>query len=158
MTRADTDIHSVAFFSADHAAVESGKAYVSGAFWNRLNVATFPSPISLGIVAVLHVPWHAYHKKHVFQIALEDADGRRLPVELKGEFQVGSAPDMKVGDPTLVPIATMLNGLPIERPGTLSFVLLIDGGEIDRWRIDIVHTVTPMLGTHGGPASIPEIG
>jgi hypothetical protein len=145
----DTDIRSVAFFTADHAAVENGKAYISGAFWNQINLPAFPAAVTVAVVVVLHVPWRAYHQRHSFAVTVVDADGKALPVEFKGEFQVGSAPEMKVGQPTIIPLAVVANGMPVERPGDLSFVLSVDGTEIDRWSV-LVRQVAMQ-----GPGSIP---
>jgi hypothetical protein len=159
MTRADTDIHSVAFFTADHAAVENGKTYVNGGFWDSMALPSFPTAVSLSVVAVLRVPWHAYHHRHSFTVTVEDADGKKLPVEFKGDFQVGTAPDMKVGQPTILPIAAVANGMPIERPGDISFVLSVDGGEIDRWTVHVNQVGVQVIGVPGssGPSAIPEL-
>lgn len=159
MTRADTDIHSVAFFTADHAAVESGKLYINGGCWDRLTLGSFPAAVSLAVVAVLHVPWHAYHRRHSFAVTVEDADGKNLPVEFKGDFQVGAAPEMKIGQPTIMPIAAVANGMPVDRPGDISFVLSVDGGEIDRWTIHINQVAVQAIGVPGAPgrSSLPEL-
>jgi len=44
-----TDFEVLAFFTADYAVVESGKAYVSGGFWDRLNLAAYPAQVSLSL-------------------------------------------------------------------------------------------------------------
>ena len=38
-----TDIYAEAFFTADHGAVENGKLYVNGGFWNRLGFPSYPA-------------------------------------------------------------------------------------------------------------------
>ncbi len=144
MTGLDTDLRSLAFFLADHAAVESGKVYVNGGFFNRLQFPTFPATVSIGVVAVLHVPWRAYHQAHTFSIALVDSDERPMGPQFGGQFQVGAAADMKVGDPTIMPLAAMLNGLPFDQPVDCAFVLEVDGVEIDRCPLRVVQVA-------GGP-------
>jgi len=159
MTAPDTDIHAVAFFLAEHAVVESGKAYVNGGFWNRLNFPSFPAPAFFSIVAVIEVPWRAYHSKHKFAISIDDADANSLPARFEGEFQVGAAPDMKVGDPTMMPVSINVNGMPFERPGDYSFILRVDGTEIARWGVRVVQVVAPGVpaGRSGDPNSIPPL-
>lgn len=129
----ETDIFAPAFFMADHATVESGKVYTNGAFWNRLNFPGFPAVTHFAVVAVLNIPWRAYHQNHKFLVWFEDADAKRLPGEIGGEFTVGAAPDMKVGDATTMPIAAMVNNFAIAQAGDYAAVLSVDGLEIARW-------------------------
>ncbi|MCU1414935.1 MAG: hypothetical protein JWN80_2275 [Microbacteriaceae bacterium] len=138
MTNADTDIYSPAFFMADHAAVESGKVYANGAFWNRMQFPGFPAVTHFGVVAVLNIPWRAYHQPHKFAVWFEDADGGRVAGELGGEFTVGTTPDMKVGDETVMPIAAMVNNFTLTKAGDYSAVLAVDGQEISRWTFKAV--------------------
>lgn len=161
MTDLQQGIYSVAFFTADHAAVEGGKAYVNGGFWDRMQFPSFPAAVSFAVVAVLHVPWHEYHRQHRFQIRIEDADGRRLPAEFEGEFQVGAAPEMKPGQPTVIPIVGVANGMPVDAPGTLVFVLTVDGRDIARWPVDVLQAAPPQGQRPAGPpgpTSIPGLG
>jgi hypothetical protein len=152
MTQADTDLHALAFFLADHAAVENGKVYSNGGFWNRLNFQSFPAVVSFSVVAVLHIPWRAYHQPHKFAVWFEDADGQRLPGEIEGEFQVGAAPEMKVGDPTIMPFAANVGNFTFARPGDSAAVLTVDGAEIARWPFRAVQVFGP-AGASGGSAN-----
>jgi hypothetical protein len=127
------DLFSPAFFMADHAAVESGKLYANGAFWNRLQFPSYPAVVTFGIAAVLSIPWRAYHQPHKFSIWFEDADGKKLSGDLQGEFTIGAAPDMKVGDPTIMPIAATVGNFAISSAGDYSAVLNVDGQELNRW-------------------------
>jgi hypothetical protein len=133
MTEPETDLYAVAFFLADHAVVENGKVYTNGAFWNRQALPSFPAVSTFSVVAVLHVPWRAYHQTHKFTVWFEDADARRIAGQLDGEFQVGAAPEMKVGDPTIMPFAATVANFTLERAGDFAAVLAVDGTEIARW-------------------------
>ena len=82
-----TDIYAEAFFTADHGAVENGKLYVNGGFWNRLGFPSYPAVYSFSICAVIHIPWRAHHQSHSFAISFEDADGRTTPNRLKESSQ-----------------------------------------------------------------------
>ena len=91
-----SDFKVIAFFAADHAAVADGKVYVNGGFFSRLNFPTYPAVVpSVTLVAVLEVPFHAYHEDHTVGMGLEDADGEALPLKVEGQFRVGADPTMK---------------------------------------------------------------
>lgn len=152
----DTDIYSPAFFMADHAAVESGKVYSNGAFWNRLQFPGFPAVTHFAIVAVLNIPWRAYHQMHKFSVWFEDADAKRVAGEIGGEFSVGTAPDMKVGDETIMPIAAMVNNFTLSNAGDYAAVLAVDGQEISRWKFRAMLLPAGLQASQGhGPADIP---
>ncbi len=157
-TLAETDLHAVAFFLADHAVVEGGKVYVNGGFWGRLQFPSYPTVASFAVVAVLHVPWRAYHQVHKFMIWFEDADGNRTPAQFEGEFQVGAGPDMRRGDPTTMPVAGLVQNFVIDRPGDYACVLEVDGAKIDRWPFRAVQIFMPTMMPPGpvGPTNIPQ--
>lgn len=151
----DTDLFSSAFFLADYVAVENGKLYTSGAFWNRLNLSGFPAVANFGVAVVLNIPWRAHRQTHKFAIWFEDADGKRLPGDIGGEFTVEVAPEMIVGEPTIMPITAMVGNFLIPSAGSYSAVLQVDGQELDRWpfRAIQIYTQTP---PHFPQASIPS--
>ena len=113
-----TDIYAEAFFTADHGAVESGKLYVNGGFWNRLNFPSYPQVHTFTVCAVIHIPWRAHHQGHTFAIYFEDADGQITPNRLEGKFQIGTAPDMRSGDATEFPIAAVVATSSFNGPAT----------------------------------------
>lgn len=160
MTRADTDIYALAFCPADHAEALGGKLYANGAFWNRLNATSaFPwtaPPISL--VAVLHIPFHSYHRDHTFAFLLEDADGHRMELRVEGQFRVGAQPDMRHGDPTLMPISVHVGGLSFPKSGDYAFVLEVDGGEIARFPFRVVQVAAPISLPSAPPPDPPPTG
>jgi hypothetical protein len=156
MTAPDADLHASAFFLADHAVVENGKLYANGAFWNRLNFPTFPAISTFSVVAVLHIPWRDYHRTHQFSVRFEDADAQQMPARFDGEFQIGSAPDMKVGDPTIMPIAATVGSFVFPTAGDYAAVLRVDGAEIARWQFRTVQASQQMRPQGPpGPADIP---
>lgn len=138
----ETDFDVVGFFPADHAAALDGKVYANGAFWDMLRFPSFPHVLpAMSLVAVLRVPYHAYHQDHRVTLSLEDADGSLLGLKVEGGFRVGSEPHMRVGDPTLLPLSLNVNGLTFERPGDYSFKLEVDGTELDRYPFRAVQVV-----------------
>jgi len=128
-----------AFFAADHASVENGKAYVNGGFWDSIFQVSYPAQISVSLVAVLRVPTEADSANHKFTVEMEDAAHNKLPsLKIEGEFRVRAAPTLEPGEPSVLPIAIPLNGLNIERAGVYWFVLSVNGDEIDRFRVRAV--------------------
>lgn len=146
-----TDFEALAFFTADHAAVESGKAYVSGGFWDQLNLPAYPAQISISLVAVIRVPSRAYLEDHQITVGMIDADDNPLPLKIEGSLRVGAPPHLKPGDPTIVPMAFPLAGVTIEQAGDYWFILSIDENEKARYRIRAVQAgpVPPI--TSGAP-------
>jgi hypothetical protein len=147
----DTDIEVLAFFPADHAVVESGKVYANGAFWDRLRFPNYPQVFSMSLVAVLKIPFRAYHQDHRFEIGMEDADGNELPLRVEGDFRVGSSADMRYGDPTVMPLAVGVNGVQVEKPADYSFVLRVDGTELGRYQVRAVQLALPIQVPPGSP-------
>lgn len=146
MTDSPADgIRARAFFCADHAALADGKLYVNGGFWDRLNFPVYPQVLaSMTVVAVLEVPFRDYHRDHDFALLMEDADRRLLPLRVEAQFRVGSDPQMRYGDPTILSIPIPVNSLVFERPGDYAFVLHVDGKEIDRCRFRAVQVPAVM--------------
>lgn len=149
------EIQACAFFLADHAVVENGKLYVNGGFWNQLYSAAYPVVRTFGVAAVLHIPWREHHKGHEFAVTFEDADGRQLSARFDGQFNVGTAPNMRVGDFTIMPVAAYATNFVLERPGDYVALLEVDGAELSRWRFRAVETKEPTPGTQAGAGSGP---
>lgn len=128
-----TGFRAIGFFAADHAVIESGKVYASGAYWSILRFPAFPFVLpSCAVVAVISVPFHATgDEEHAFRISLEDADGRAQAIQIDGSFRAGTGP--RDGEPAVVPVAVPLFGLQFTGPGDYSFVLSVAGEEIARY-------------------------
>ncbi len=133
-----TGFEALAFFTADYATVESHKAYVSGGFWDQLNLPAYPAQVSISLVAVIKVPSRAYLEDHQITVGMIDADDNPLPLRIEGNLRVGASPNLQPGDPTIVPMAFPLNGMTIGHAGDYWFVLSIDGKEKARYRIRAV--------------------
>lgn len=142
-----------AFFLADHAEVVSGKVYTNGAFWNRLSFPSLPAVVHVGVVLVLNVPWRALNQKHRFAVWFEDADGGRIGGDLTGEFEAGSAPEMRAGDETIVPMSAILSNFTFEKAGEYSAVAAVDGHESARWKFKVFQIAPGFQLTAPGEAS-----
>lgn len=152
-----TDFRTLAFFAADHAETVNGKVYVNGGFWSILRFPAYPAVVpSMALVAVLEVPFRAYHQDHLFEIGMEDSDGNKLPFNVSGEFRVGAGPEMRYGDPTSMPLSVPITGLQIKSPGDYVFSLHIDGTEIERFSIRSIQVAVPMKLELSTPEIPPE--
>lgn len=140
-TRSPMDFEALALFTADHAAVENGKVYVNGGFWDVLTQPSYPAQVSISLVAVIKVPSTAYLEDHRVTVEMVDADEVRLPLKIEGNVRVSAAPHMNPGEPSTLPLAFPLNGVSIERAGDYWFVLSVNGNELTRYRIRAIHTV-----------------
>jgi len=142
----------LALFTADHAAVENGKVYVNGGFWDILSQPSYPAQISISLVAVIKVPYTAYLEDHRVTVELVDADEERLPLKIEGNVRVSAAPHMNPGEPSTLPLAFPLNGVSLERAGDYWFVLSVDEDELARYRIRAIQTVPVPPPTGGSDA------
>jgi hypothetical protein len=145
-------------FLADHAAVENGKLYVNGGYWNRLNFPSFPASINFSVGAVISVPWND-HREHAFAIFFETADGERIGGEVTGTFTAGAVPGAKDGDEVLLPVAATIGAFPFERPGDYTVVLHVDESPLNRWAFRAALAGAPAGGAGGGssdPSNIPR--
>jgi hypothetical protein len=134
------DFEALAFFTADHAAVESNKLYVNGGFWNNLFLESFPARVVGSLAAVIKVPARAYLENHHITIELEDHNEEPLPFRINGDFRVGAAPHLNRGDPSIISMAFPLEGLVLEQAGDYCFTLSIDGNELRRYRIRAIQS------------------
>lgn len=135
------DFEALALFAADHAAVENGKVYVNGGFWDTIFQPSFPALVSVTLVVVIKVPSRAFLEDHQVTVEMVDADEQRLPLRIDGGVRVGPTPYMNPGEPSTLPLAFPLHGVAVDRAGDYWFVLSVDGNEIARYRIRAVHTV-----------------
>lgn len=128
------------FFPADHAAAESGKVYANGAYWTLLRFREFPAVLpGMALVAVLQQPFHASLADHTFAMTMQDSDGNDLPtVQVQGQFRASLSPDVKDGDPGVLPFAVPLHGLKFERPGSYAFVFSVNDKELARYPFQVI--------------------
>ncbi|MDQ6947197.1 MAG: hypothetical protein M3256_13235 [Actinomycetota bacterium] len=152
MTPIALDMRLLSFFPADHATAAEGKLYVNGAYWNRLAFPTFPQVVpALALVAVLEVPFKAYHAEHTFVFGMEDSDGRKQPLRIEGNFRVGAGADMNYGDPTVMPVVVPVHNLVVSRPGNYSFIFAVDGEELGRYPVRAIQVPLALRFDLGSP-------
>lgn len=139
------DFEALAFFTADHAAVESNKLYVNGGFWNNLFFESFPARLIGSLVAVIKVPATAYLEDHRITIELVAPGEESLPFRIDGDIRVGAPPHLNRGDPSVISMAFPLDGLILERAGEYCFTLSIGGNVLKRYRIRAIQSPSIQL-------------
>lgn len=146
---------------ADHVDAGNGKLYVSGGAWNQYTVTNIPLRLPrIGIAMAIHVPWTATNHPHTFTVHLEDQDGNTMQLgdkppaqegappepltELGGTFNIGRPPNLTTGDEQTIPIPITVDNLLIETPGSYSFVIKLDGTEVDRLTFRVAQGQEPI--------------
>jgi hypothetical protein len=126
-----TSMSVVAFFAAEYVAVmPDGKLHANGAFFNLLRFPSFPAvQPTLGIAAVLKVPFQATMQEHAIRIGLRDQDGHDLPVSLEARFRSALTVEAQFGDAALVPFGATVTNVEFPAPGTYRLILWFDGAE-----------------------------
>lgn len=141
-----------------------GKLYVSGAGISRiLSVKADPLIVNIALALQVEVDWNETNKMHKLVVELIDdaPDGAQridlpldvppnVPEEAQGrfyaEFNVGRAPDMQPGEPSLVPLALTLFGMQLPHPGTYFFAVKLDDEDVAQIRFRLMVSVPAMFG------------
>jgi hypothetical protein len=146
----------VAFFAADHVALTpDAKLYVNGGFYNLLRFPAFPAVLpTLGVGAVVEIPFQDTMQEHVIRIGLRGPDGQELPVRVEARFKAALSWEAQFGDPGLVPFGATVTNVEFPRPGLYNLVLWLDNVEQRTYRIQVIQT--PGVPSVGPTSSIPQ--
>jgi hypothetical protein len=146
----------VAFFAADHvAATPDAKLYVNGGFFALLRFPAFPATLpTLGVAAVLELPFHDTMRDHAIRIGLRGPDEQELPVRVEARFRASPSLEAQFGEPGLIPFGVTLTNVQIPTAGAYHLVLWLDNVERKTYRIRALQT--PMVATAGTTSSLPE--
>jgi len=131
--------------------VAGNKLFITGAAinWISTNAVAAPHPVNMTLAILVRIPWNATNQQHKLSIELvaDTSDGSErvsineiLPPDsdeenrgtIIGLFNAGRAPNMRVGEETLMPVALPFLGLPLPNIGSYFFSIGIDGTEMDR--------------------------
>ncbi len=82
---------------ADRAEVLNGKLYMMGGAWDRRQIRSIDSPVSLTMVIGVLVPWNLTNEQHRLTIRIEDEDGLMVPPEVEVAVNVGRPVDATQG-------------------------------------------------------------
>jgi hypothetical protein len=154
-----TSMRVLALFAADHVALTpDAKMYVNGGFFSLLRFAAFPAILpSLGIGAVLELPFQDTMREHTIRIGLRAPDGQELAVRVEAQFRAALSFEAQFGDPGLVPFGVTVTNVELPAPGVYQLVLWFDNVEQLTYRIRAIQTpMAPAPGPNLPPASPPE--
>ena len=139
---------------ADSAVAAEGKLYLQGGAWNILSAPVLPLRVPrIGLAIAIRVPWTATNEPHVFDVRLQDADGKVHPLgdappemetddgmihHIETTFTVGRPPLLQPGDDQIVPIAINVDGLVFESAGRYEFVIAVDGSDVKHLPLRVI--------------------
>lgn len=129
----------------NYAQVENNQLFIGGGGVDRALIpAGSPGPYAANVAVgiTIRVPWQQTNQQHTLELVVEDADGNPVevpvgpdterPVDVKAQFNIGRPPSLVTGEEQTVSLAINLPGLPLKSLGRYSFVISIDGTELDR--------------------------
>jgi len=127
----------MAFFAADHVSIApDAKVYVNGGFFNLLRFPAFPATLStLGIGAVLEMPFQDTMRDHKLRIVLRGPEDQELPVRVEAGFRTAPSMEAQFGEPHLVPFGVTIANVEIPTPGVYHLVLWLDNDEKATYRM-----------------------
>lgn len=133
----------LALFAADYAAASpDGKLHINGGFTSAWRFPSYPAILpTLGIAAVLELPFQDSMQDRLLRIGLRGPDNQELPVNIQATFRVAPSIDTQFGDPAQVPFAVTVTNVEIPLAGVYHLVLWLDGVERQSYRIRAVQSL-----------------
>jgi hypothetical protein len=144
----------LAFFAADHAAVTpDGKVHVNGGGIGLLRFPAFPATLAtLGIAAILQLPFHSTMQDHVIRVGLRGPNDEELPVRVEARFRAAPSPEAQYGEAGFVPFGVTVTNVEVPTAGAYTLVLWFDDQQKATYRMRAIQTrLMPTVG--GGPPS-----
>jgi len=147
----------LAFFAADHVSVaQDAKIYVNGGFFSLLRFPSFPAQLpTLGIGAVLEMPFQDIMRDHILRIGLRGPEQEERPVRVEARFRTAPTMEAQYGEPQLIPFGVTIPNIEFPAPGVYHLVLWLDDTEKKTYRMRAVQT--PMVIT-AATAYSPPVG
>lgn len=139
----------LAFFAADHIVVApDAKMYVNGGFFNTLRFPAFPAVLpTLGVGAVVEIPFQDSMRNHVIRIGLRGPGQQELPVHVEASFRTAPTLEAQFGEPQIIPFGVTISNIEIPAAGTYYLVLWLDDVEKTTYRFRAVQV--PMVASTG---------
>ena len=131
---------------ANHAEVQNGLMYLSGAEWDTLTrdvpQGADPPPQHLGIGVSVVVGWAETNERHPLHLWIEDEDGQAGLLDVNAELEVGRPPGMPHGTESRAPFA--INGImTFPRAGGYVVCAQVGGNAPHRYPFRVVDRPTP---------------
>jgi hypothetical protein len=109
---------------------------------------------TLGIVAVLELPFHDVMGDHVIRVGLRGPSGEELPVRVEARFRAAPSVEAQFGEPGFVPFGVTVTNVEIPSPGAYTLVLWFDNVERQTYRFHVIQP--PFIPSAGGAPSVAE--
>src|SRR6266566_1747410 len=121
----------LALFAADHVALApDAKLYVNGGFFNLVRCPAFPHLLpTLGIGAVLEMPFQDSMRDHTIRIGLRGPEQEERPVRVEARFRTAPTLEAQFGEPHLVPFGVTVPNVEFPTAGVYNLVLWLDDVE-----------------------------
>jgi hypothetical protein len=132
----------VTMLLADYAQVAEGKLNIVGGGWT----ITGPGPCTGGVAVQIRVPWDQTNRRHRWELALLDADGKPVllqsdpetegqSLQIGNEFEVGRPAGVLPGSFIEHHFAFNFAGLPLASGQRYVWELRINGHTDEDWRL-----------------------
>ncbi len=143
----------LALFAADHVAVApDGKMYVNGGFISLLRFPAFPAILpTLGMAAVLQLPFQDTMRNHTIRLQLRGPDRQELPVSVEAQFRAAPTMEAEFGEAGLVPFGVTVTNVELPVPGAYELVLSFDNIEKKAYRMRAIHSAVVGTMRPSGP-------
>ena len=134
----------------DAAVVSEAKLFVLGGGWSLVG----PGPTPMAIALKMDVDYNTVEEEHHWELFLEEPDGTAVifetpdgprPVEVRGDFRVGTPDGIPPGAEIPVNIAINLGPLPLEPGKRFIWRLTIDGTADDHWSAGFATRAMPQV-------------
>jgi hypothetical protein len=90
---------------------------------------------TLGIGAVIEMPFQDAHQDHMIRIVLRGPEHQELPVGVQAAFRSAPTIEAQYGEPQLIPFGVTIPSVEIPMPGVYQLVLWLDNVEKATYRL-----------------------
>jgi hypothetical protein len=149
----------LAFFAADHVSVApDAKIYVNGGFFTLLRFPAFPAQLpTLGIGAVIELPFQDSMRDHSIRIGMRGPDQEERPVRVEATFRSAPSFEAQFGEQQIIPFGVTVPNVEFPVPGVYNLVLWFDDVEKKTYRLRAIQVPAVMTTAKPGPSSLPGL-
>ena len=140
MSDLNDDVHEIrikVMMPADSAQAVSGKLYILGGGFDRINMPTLPFPHRFDLAMLVEVPWTATNQPYQVVVELLDADGEPVGYRAEATMETGRPPGTRQGTSLTVPLAIPVMA-EFREPGRYVLRASVNGRERNRVAIEAI--------------------
>jgi hypothetical protein len=141
----------------DAAQVSEGKLFILGGGW----AVTGPNPSPMALALKIDVDWQEAQQAHHWELYLQDMAGNPVtvdtpdgpqPLEIRGDFQIGTPQGVPLGSTIPVNLAINLGPVPLPPGGRYRWSLSINGETAEDWAAEF----STLVAAAGGSNQVPQ--